>query len=287
MPAQDRVGVARRWQRSVRGSRRMRAANTARSAQSSRGFRLVRRSTATSWRSTRSSTSLVEDERLSSRISPSTCRKIRYDNRSDTAAIMPGCLMSSITAGQRPCPTSGTPQALARTADDLAKARYKFSQRGMLVDAGCPERSAAGAGGDLAALEVVEELGPLVVGRDAVFLAGAQGSAAGEECQVGLDGLVGVDGLVSHGDVDVAVPGDDLGDVRRQAGQDGVGDEHPPEVVRGEVQRAAGLWVGQRTVGEGGVEHVADRAGADPAVLGTESALEQPGGGRQDLAHFS
>jgi hypothetical protein len=31
--------------------------------------------------------------------------------------------------------------------------------------------------------------------------------------------------LVAEGDVDVAVPGDDLGDMRRQTGQDGVGDE--------------------------------------------------------------
>jgi hypothetical protein len=81
-------------------------------------------------------------------------------------------------------------------------------------------RASAGADGHLAAFEVAEELGPLVVGRDAVFLAGAQGSAAGEERQVGLDGLVGVNGLIAHSDVDVAVPGDDLGDVRRQAGQD-------------------------------------------------------------------
>ena len=36
--------------------------------------------------------------------------------RSDTSAIMPGCLTSSITAGQRPCPTSGTPHAVSREA---------------------------------------------------------------------------------------------------------------------------------------------------------------------------
>ena len=67
---------------------------------------------------------------------------------------------------------------------------------------------------------------PFLVGGDAVFLAGAQRAAAGEERQVGLDGLVGVDGLVAEGDVDVAVAGDDLGDVRGQAVEDGVGDEH-------------------------------------------------------------
>jgi hypothetical protein len=54
---------------------------------------------------------LVEDVRPISRISPSTCWKSRYNTRSDTSAIMPGCLTSLITAGQGPCPTSGTPQA--------------------------------------------------------------------------------------------------------------------------------------------------------------------------------
>jgi hypothetical protein len=41
---------------------------------------------------------------------------------------------------------------------------------------------------------VAEEFLPLGVGGDAVFLAWAQGPAAGEEGQVGLDGLLGVDG---------------------------------------------------------------------------------------------
>jgi hypothetical protein len=54
------VNLTRRWRCSARGSRRTRAAKTARSAQSRRGLGLVRRSTATSCRSTRSSTSLVE-----------------------------------------------------------------------------------------------------------------------------------------------------------------------------------------------------------------------------------
>ena len=81
--------MIRRCSRSLLGKRRMRAAKTARSAQSRRGRGLVRRSTATSCRSTSSSTSLVEDVRPSSRTSPSTCWKIRYNSRSDTAAIIP------------------------------------------------------------------------------------------------------------------------------------------------------------------------------------------------------
>ena len=84
-------GVTRRWQRSARGSRRMRAAKIARSAQSMRGRGLVRRRTATSWRSTRSSTSLAADVRHDSRTSPSTCQKIKYSNRSDT----PGSCLTS------------------------------------------------------------------------------------------------------------------------------------------------------------------------------------------------
>jgi hypothetical protein len=107
VPAQDRVGVTRRWQRSDRGSRWIRAANTARSAQSRRGRGLVRRSTATSCRSTSSSMSLVEDGRPSSKTSLSTCRKSRYSSRSDTAAIMPDRRRPPITAGQQRVPRSG------------------------------------------------------------------------------------------------------------------------------------------------------------------------------------
>ena len=50
---------------------------------------------------------------------------------------------------------------------------HRAADAGVLVDAGGAERSAAGAGGDLAAFEVAEELGPLVDGWDAVFLAGS------------------------------------------------------------------------------------------------------------------
>ncbi len=57
--------------------------------QSMRGRGLVRRSTATSCRSTSSSMSLVEDGRPSSTTSLSACRKTRHNSRSDTAAIMP------------------------------------------------------------------------------------------------------------------------------------------------------------------------------------------------------
>jgi len=82
-------GVTKRWLSRPLGSQRVRAANTARSAQSKQGLGLVRRSTATSWRSTNNSTSLVDVVRPSSKTSLRTCWKIRYNSRSDTAAIMP------------------------------------------------------------------------------------------------------------------------------------------------------------------------------------------------------
>jgi len=149
------------------------------------------------------------------------------------------------------------------------------------VDAWRAEGPAAGPGGDLPALEVAEELGPFLVGGRAVFLAGPQGAAAGQERQVGLDGLFGVDGLVSDRDVDIAVPGDDLGDVRWQAAEDRICDEQPAEIVRGEVQRPAAGRVGQPGMGERGGEHVTDRRGADGPVLEADATLEQQRRGRR------
>jgi len=108
-------GATRRWARILAGSRRIKAARTARSAQSKRGLGLVRRSTATSCRNTSSSTSLVEAVRPSSKTSPRTCWKIRYSSRSDTAAIMPGHRRRPpITAAQPHVPRSGTPQGPGR-----------------------------------------------------------------------------------------------------------------------------------------------------------------------------
>ena len=140
----------------------------------------------------------------------------------------------------------------------------------MLVDAGGAERAPAGARGDFAAFEVAEEFFPFGVGGGAVFLGWPQCAAAGQEGQVGLDRLVGVDGFVAEGDVDVAVPGDDLGDVRREAVHDGVGEEHPAEVVGGVVQRGAN-GVGQCGAGQGAGEDLADGGGGDRAVLGADT----------------
>ena len=89
MPAQDGARGDQATLRRPLGSHRMRAANTARSAQSKQGLGLLRPSTATSCRNTNNSTSLAEVLRPSSKTSLSIWRKIRYSRRSDTTAIMP------------------------------------------------------------------------------------------------------------------------------------------------------------------------------------------------------
>ena len=68
---------------------------------------------------------------------------------------------------------------------------------------------------------------------------------------VSVDDFGGVDGLVAHGGVDVAVAGDELGDVWRHAVQHGVDDEQAAEVVRSEPQRPFG-GVGDAGAVEGG-----------------------------------
>ncbi len=111
------LGVTRRWQRSALGSRRTSAATTARSAHARCGLGLLRRSTATSWRSTRSSMSLVEDVWPSSMTRPSMCWKIKCRSRTDTAEIMPGApdhLSPLVTAGAalwNPTGSENTPTA--------------------------------------------------------------------------------------------------------------------------------------------------------------------------------
>jgi hypothetical protein len=71
------LGVTRRCRRSAFGSSRMSADRIVRSAQSSRGFRVVLRSTATSWRKTSNSTSLAADERARSNSQLRSRMKIR------------------------------------------------------------------------------------------------------------------------------------------------------------------------------------------------------------------
>jgi hypothetical protein len=128
---------------------------------------------------------------------------------------------------------------------------------------------------------VAEELLPFRVGGGAVFLAGSQGPSAGQERQVGLDRLVRVGGLVPERDVDVAMPGNDLGDVRGQAVEDGVCDEHATEIVRRVVQRLPVDRVDQAGVGQRTGQQRADAAERDRPVLRPDPALEQHGCRRQ------
>ena len=86
---------------------------------------------------------------------------------------------------------------------------------GVFVDARGGESAAAVADRQLAPFEVAEELFPFLVGGSAVFLGRPQRPAPGDERLVVSDDFLGIGGLVAHGDVDIAVPGDDLSDVRR------------------------------------------------------------------------
>jgi hypothetical protein len=113
--------------------------------------------------------------------------------------------------------------------------------------------------------EVAEEFLPFGVGGNPVFIGRPLRPPPGQECQVGLDGLFGVDGLVSDRDVDVPVPGDNLGDMRRQAVHDGIRDEESPEIVGCVAQGAAVGGIGKAGVLEGAGEQVAGDVG--PAVM--------------------
>ena len=77
VPAQDGSGVTSRCIRSLAGRSRISVARTARSAQSSRGRGLARRSTATSCRSTSNSASLEADDRPSRISQPQSRTKTR------------------------------------------------------------------------------------------------------------------------------------------------------------------------------------------------------------------
>ena len=149
------------------------------------------------------------------------------------------------------------------------------SDAGVLVNATAAEGPSAGADGDFAAFEMAQEFLPFLVGGCPVFVGGTQVAAAGQERQMRLDGLVGVDGFVAHGDVDVAVPGDDLGDVGRQPVEDGVGDEEPSEVVG--VKRSgwpvAGSVSPVAAMASSSMERIAEALMG--AVLAADAALEQ------------
>jgi hypothetical protein len=89
-----------------------------------------------------------------------------------------------------------------------------------------------------------------------------------------VDGLLGIDRLVSHRGVDVLVADQELGDVWWHSVHDGVGDEDSSEVVGQEPQGLA-VGAGQAGQAQRGVEQVADTGSGDRAVLGAHPSLEQ------------
>ena len=91
------------------------------------------------------------------------------------------------------------------------------------------------------------ELLPLGVRGIPVFGGRAQGSPFGDERAVGADQVLLEDLEIGLGCVEVCVTQQPGRDVERQTAGDGLGDEHPPEVVRGVAERLAG---GIRETGE-------------------------------------
>ena len=90
MPAQDRSGVTIRRSRLAWDNNRLSAADTARSAQDSRGRWTWRRNTATSWRSTRISALFDVELRASNPSQATSCRNKRYTaGTRDTADALP------------------------------------------------------------------------------------------------------------------------------------------------------------------------------------------------------
>jgi len=73
--------------------------------------------------------------------------------------------------------------------------------------------------------------------------------------------------------------GDQLGDVRRHAVHDRIGDENPAEIVRDQAKRLAGS-VGEPGGGQHQVQELADGRGADLPVLQADALLEQDRHGR-------
>jgi hypothetical protein len=79
---------------------------------------------------------------------------------------------------------------------------------------------------------VAEEFLPFLLGRSAVFCPWPHGSSFRDVAAVRLDGFFGVDRLVAHRGIDVAMAAYHLRDVRWKPVHHGIGNEHSSEVVR-------------------------------------------------------
>lgn len=110
----------------------------------------------------------------------------------------------------------------------------------VLVDAVSSVSTSAVPEGEFASLEVSEELLPFLRRDSSVFLRRSKGATTCDEGLMRFDGIRRVDGGVSHCGVDIVVTCNDLGDVRWQAVEDGVGDEDSPKVVGLEVRGVSG-----------------------------------------------
>lgn len=134
--------------------------------------------------------------------------------------------------------------------------------------------AAAGAQFEFAELEVFVELVPFVVSGLAIFGFGADRAAPVEKPAIGADQVV-----LEYREVGLrggqVVVSEDLGrDVDGEPSGDGLGGEHAPEVVRGDVQRLAGE-VAQAGAGHGGGEQDLDEPGAHHFLPDADRALEQ------------
>lgn len=134
--------------------------------------------------------------------------------------------------------------------------------------------AAAGAEFEFAKVEVLLKLAPFGGGGLAVLAAGAQGASLVEEAAVGADEVVVEDREVALGGVEVLVAQEPGRDVHRQAAGDGLGGEHPSEVVRGVVQGVV-RRVAQAGALQGLGEQLLDGSLADHFVAVPEFALEQ------------
>ncbi|MFF2431192.1 hypothetical protein [Streptomyces mirabilis] len=120
--------------------------------------------------------------------------------------------------------------------------QHRASDTGELMRAGRAVRASAGAEFDLALVEVLLEVTPLLVSGSAVLRRGPLGPATVEEFGVVGDDVLVEDCDVAAGGLDIEVAEQGRADVNGQAIVDQVGGEQPADVVRGEADLGE-LWV--------------------------------------------
>jgi hypothetical protein len=147
-----------------------------------------------------------------------------------------------------PALVPGLLKAIEEIGVDLLQARHlgRVNPKEGASDTGVFMRTwrsvvtAAHSESDLAQLEVGQEFVPFGGAELTVFFAGPPGPAAGDERPVVGDHVFGVDRGIAHGGVQHGMAAYLRGDVRRQPGSQGVGDEDPPEIMGPPLQRLTG-----------------------------------------------